>query len=691
LLLLSIIFVLSSGLFLSSLFRTTSRVSYLVAVYLFTTVNIVVNSFMAHFFHQLNSTCFFLGFEFFTLLVSYLAWSHSNKPPFLGPWKLDRGLFKADWLRFSSRKWPAIWVLGASVFVIYIFGVGLILLVPPNTNDILTTHLTRVAFWMQHGDFLRWSTPNTFNLIYPINSNLLMLWMMLFSRSWLAAGLIQWSASLVGGAAIYGISLQLGWGRPGAFFAGLIWLSLPEILLQSTTTQLDLIVAVFSVIAVYFLIAGFRNQVWQELVLSGLAIGLAVGTKQIALFLLPGFALFTLIIWLKDRKSFSRKAVIWVISSSICLIVFGSYIYFQNLILFQNPLGDADTLSHQVGAQKDWGIRSNLTYNSVRFIYQSLDPSGVPFQFADNFTSLKSGLFKPILSSIGLNLEDPVAVHDPDVLFSYGEISPIQEDRSWYGLLGFGLVFLLTPVQFVLGIKKKDPYRFGLVSLVLIYAVLVLALRPGWDPYQGRYFIPVVALTSPFLAFLIRPGLGWRVLVWIMVVFATLSMVYTTLVNQGKPLVSYPRLQSILIPDSVQVTELARNQLMTFAQVNFPAQRDIWDLDMTGRQLIQNSAMVKPVRMVEEFVPADATLALGFTRNLPVLPFFGHRPTRRIYQVFPPETLLDKSWFQDNQIDFLLLHLPDPKMPMPPGWLILYQTSGEWALYYPEWNVPSTP
>ena len=168
------------------------------------------------------------------------------------------------------KDWTAVWVFAIVVLVFYAVGIFLILLVPRNTNDILTTHLARVAFWLQHGDMFPWNTPNKFNLIYPINANLLMLWTMLFTNSWLITGFIQWFSALAGAVSIFGISRRLGWHRAGALFAGLVWLSLPEILLQSTTTQLDLLVGVLVVIAIDFLISGSQNRNSREIALEAL-------------------------------------------------------------------------------------------------------------------------------------------------------------------------------------------------------------------------------------------------------------------------------------------------------------------------------------------------------------------------------------------------------------------------------------
>jgi hypothetical protein len=117
----------------------------------------------------------------------------------------------------------------------------------------------------------------------------------------------------------------------------------------------------------------------------------------------------------------------------------------------------------------------------------------------------------------------------------------------------------------------------------------------------------------------------------------------------------------------------------------FPNSHDIWDLNRTERQLLQNGSMVGPVNLVQQHVPENASLALGFANYLPAFPFFGEHLSRKLYPVYPPEMLQDEQWFRDNHIDFLLLHLNDKLMRNPPSWLIPYQRNGEWELYYPEW------
>ena len=390
------------AIFVASIFRFKTRVSHGLSIYLLVNVDLILVGFFGHFFHQLNSIPFFLTAQFLLFILAILAWILLKKPSLTGPWQFKKIKFSRGSLLSSWRQWPAIWILGTVVLAVYIVGFILILLVPPNTNDILTTHLTRVAFWLQHGDMLPWLTPNNFNLIYPVNANLLMLWCMLFTKSWFSAGFIQWFGAVAGAMSIYAVSRRLGWNRPGAIFAGLVWLSLPEIMLQSTTTQLDLIMAVFAAIAIYLMISSFQSQNSGEAVLSGLAVGMAVGTKQAALFLLPGFAVFLFLLWVKDGRRDSRTILTWLIAAGFGTILFGSYIYIQNLIIFKNPMGDPETLSQQVGGQKGWGLKDNLTYNPARFFYQSLDVSGIPLQFSDNLVALKIHIFQTNILRFGI-------------------------------------------------------------------------------------------------------------------------------------------------------------------------------------------------------------------------------------------------------------------------------------------------
>ena len=162
----------------------------------------------------------------------------------------------------------------------------------------MTTHMVRVGYWLQFGSFLHWASQNILQIIYPINAQSQILWTVLMTGSDHLAGFVQFMGIPIGGISIIGICRLLNYSRPQSVFAGLLWMTLPEIILQSTTTQNDLVVSGLIIACVYFLYDGLISGNSEAFVLSSLALGLALGTKQTTFFILPGLGLICLIIFL---------------------------------------------------------------------------------------------------------------------------------------------------------------------------------------------------------------------------------------------------------------------------------------------------------------------------------------------------------------------------------------------------------
>jgi 4-amino-4-deoxy-L-arabinose transferase-like glycosyltransferase len=690
LIILSFLLISTFAVFISACLRITSRPAYFLSVYILALTNIILTGLTASIFILLNNQVYFLTIEFLLALVSLVWWLRSEKPAIFGPWQTRKDIFPQDWWKNSWKEWAVVWGLGILILFVYLIGAWLVWNVPSNTNDSLLNHLARVGYWLQHGNLLIWPTPSYHNIVYPVNANLLMLWTILFTRNDLLVGFIQWTAALASATAIFGLARLLGWDRPQSLLAGLLWLTLPEILMQSTTTQLDLVVATLFLITIYFFILGIQQKSIQIIILSSLTLGLTIGTKQVAIFALPGLALFILIIWLKDRKKNSKLIITWILASMVSVFLLGSYIYFQNSIFFGNPIGNKQSIAAEINGRSEGTFANKLTFNTARLFYQGIDFTGLPPLIIDNLINTKSRILKPVFYTLGMNLESTVAVHRLSALFKYLDIPPIQEDTSWYGLLGFFLFVPLSIINFIRGIRERDPFRIGLVVMSFAFFLVVIALRPGWEPFEGRYLIISIALISPFAADILRKGLGWRILDWLVVAIAAVTMFNVTLSNANKPLISYPRLQEMIRPLFAGSSEREIEWINSLIRYSFPNSNDIWDMNHTERQLLQNGSMVGPVNLVQQYVPVNSSLALGFANYLPVFPFFGEHLTRKLYPVYPPEKLQDEKWFKDNKIEYILLHLNDKLMQNPPAWLIPYQRSGEWELYYPEWVKPES-
>jgi hypothetical protein len=688
---LTLFLVIFTSVFLASVLRINHRPGYLLAVFLIGMTNIVISGLLGHFFSTLNNQIYFLFLEFFFAVSALAFWAGKKRPSLLGPWQNVQDILPRNGWRKNFRDWRIVWVLAVFVLTIYILGAFQIFLLPPNTNDSLLNHLARVGYWLQHGNMSLWPTPSTHNIIYPVNGNLLFLWTMLFTHGDNLTGFVQWSAAWASALAIYSIARLLGWAKPHSLFAGLLWLTLPEIYFQSTTTQQDLFVAALFIISIYFLIYGLINQNWVAILYSSLAFGLSIGSKQIVLFAIPGLVLFLVLVNLIDRTKYRYLLLKWMLFAAIFTLTLGSFIYFQNIKAFGNPLGDKESLSIQIQGRNKASLAEKFLYNNSRLFYQSIDFSGFPQSLSNDLIRLKVAVFKPVFELARLNLESPTAVQNIQAPFSYMAVQKNQEDESWYGLIGLLLLIPISIIQLILGIKQKNPFRIGLVLMAYTFWLMVAVFRPGWELFEGRYLMISFGLLSPFYASLLRRNLVWKILDWLIVGYVAITSVILILNNQAKPLLSYPRVQSLINANFPDLPKTEKQKIFELVQVNIPAATDIWNSTRTRNQLRQTVMMEEPVRLVTTFIKEDASIALGFSTYLPVFPLFGDHFTRKLFPVYPPETLLDKSWFQNNKIDFLLLYLSDPQMPNPPSWLIPYRTQGNWALYYPEWNKPATP
>jgi hypothetical protein len=424
------------------------------------------------------------------------------------------------------------------------------------------------------------------------------------------------------------------------------------------------------------------------MVLASLAMGLTLGTKQIPVFVAPGMLVMVLIVWLKDRKNHLKPILTWAAASIIFTLLLGSYIYIQNTIVFHNPLGDEITLNDQISGNKGGSVTDNLVYNSARDFYQSIDFTGLPNVYIDNLIALKARLFKPVFTFLGLDLESATAVHKDTVLFSYLDNPEIQEDKTWYGPLSFLLLVPTVIIQLVQGFRRHDPIRLGLIFMFVSFFLIETAVRPGWEPFQGRYFILALVLVAPFIASFYQPELRWRILNWLSVFLAAVIVFSVMASNSGKPLLSYNRLQTMAKPYTSQLSTKEQKKINALIRISFPNAKDIWDLDRTGRQLLQGGGMGGAMILVNQYVPEDATLALGFTQNMFTFPFFGEHLTRRLIPVYPPGRLQDEQWFKENGIQYMILYLNDPLLKNKPSWLVQYQRYGNWGLYYPAWNPP---
>ena len=166
---------------------------------------------------------------------------------------------------------------------------------------------------LQRGSFFPWATDRVWQITYPVNMQLQMFWTVLFLGTDRIVEIVQWLGALAAMLAVFGLARLLGASRAQALFAGLVWATFPEIVLEATTTQNDLVAGTLFAAMLYLFFLGLAKQNNGALVLSGVALALGMGTKQTLFFLIPGLGMAVLLALLLsaqgERKDTSAQSV----------------------------------------------------------------------------------------------------------------------------------------------------------------------------------------------------------------------------------------------------------------------------------------------------------------------------------------------------------------------------------------------
>ncbi len=455
-------------------------------------------------------------------------------------------------------------LIGFFFAVLFIIGIT----TPPNNLDSLHTHLPRIYYWLQHGSLANWEATSINHLIYPVNAHLQGLWLFLLGGNEKLFFLVSWFSLLVICCAVYETARQLNFSSTQALFSIMVMLTFPVMILQTFSFQNDLVVTALVMTGFSLLYTYRATKAPVVLAFAMLALSLSLGVKQTAFFALPAEIMLVLVMVIK--KQIEKRHVPVLGLFLLFFIVFSSFKYIQNAINFHSFFGVNDLLSDQ--KLNITNIAAKAAINAPRFSYDLLDPGGLGYQAKSSFITIKANVFQALTSRLGISLEsnDYLAPgYDKNERFNYMWERPLTEDTAWFGPLFMILIFFTILV--VLIQKKSEAKMYLLFAIVLnfSYFIIVLIQRPGWDPYQGRYFILSIAPLVPLTGILIPLKKFPNV---IALTLSTLVFVYLStniiLFNGSKPVVTsntvvnFQNNTILLIPETEKIQLILKNFLM---------------------------------------------------------------------------------------------------------------------------------
>jgi hypothetical protein len=515
-------------------------------------------------------------------------------------------------------------VLAALVAAAFVYVLALVLSTPPNGWDQLNYHLARAALWIQaeRVGYVDAAYDGRINA-YPPHGEIGLAFALDVTRNEVFAATVQLIAALVCGVGVFALARRQRFGRREAAFGALLFLALPIVLLQASSTKNDVVVASFLVVAAVFVLGDSRRA----LGLAALATALAVGAKFTSFY---GVVVLLALAVLSEPRARRGARVVALVAGTVV----GLYWYVVNQVETGMPLGDTsgipgltaplqprENLVAAVGLVVDWldvsGARGAdlwlylvaalLTAGVIALAARRRGVSGTRAALIAGCVvgapvvlyTLASEVGRPLLTGTYDLLGEPVAYIPPD---EDPNSSPrlASDTGSWFGPVGLVLAVGVGVAGIVLTRRGALP-RIAVVCAVapLVWTAMVAASLT-YHPWQGRFFIFPVALSASLWGLALRvPAAAWGV-----TVASGLTMLLSLVHYYEKP-------------SGLRLLERG-------------ATPSVWRMDRWQVQSQHDPSIGPVLQFLDDEVPPTDSLALALGVNDFGFPAFGSRLERRI-------------------------------------------------------------
>lgn len=394
------------------------------------------------------------------IILTLIIYQKRKKKILISYLKFDIYVFKNPPLIFIC------FVLLVTFFIAIIY--------PPNTWDSMTYHLPRVEEWIQNGNLNHFYTSNPRQTMYaPFAEILILQGRILSGNDWLM-NLVQWFSFAGTIITISKIACSLGLNSKMQLITAIFFATLPMAILQSTSTQNDLVVTFWLTCMAERLLVWKQYKTLRFTIDFGLALGLAILTKGTAYPIALPFVLIFAFLCLKNYKKYLMNAII---AGLICLTVNSPHLL-RNYIYFGNPIEtNNETMSSFTLKSFIFSGLSNIYVNTP-----------IPLPYSENINHKLECVDKSIYTFGKIFIFN----------FNYwakslGEIAPFHEDAVKNPLHTILLIGSFVFILFKKGISKM--YLFMVFASLCTFVFCI-----PWQPWITRLQLPLFALSAPLFS-----------------------------------------------------------------------------------------------------------------------------------------------------------------------------------------------
>lgn len=483
----SVILVLACSFFIASSVESKNIINFIICFILSAFANIVLTFELLSLFSGI-SVINVLITNFLFALLGFGFWIAKKCP--LSTFDIKAGIKK---ILTAAKLDKTIAALLIGFLFACIVSLVLIVIIPGVDIDSSTYRVVRALFWIDHGNLNHFYAAEARMIMFPINSEILYAWFMLFLKNDSLLFTFNFCSIWLFIGALAGILSYITSSLRKKLWTILISLSIPFVILRYTGLETGVLIAALVLSSIYFYMEFLKKKKISSCFFSALALALGVGTKTTVILLLP--ALFLWCIWYSvycRKKEFYKPILRFTLYFTISFLLFAAYNYILNFLNFGNFISANNVADAHANTD---GFLSTFP-NLYRYIFDFLAFPEAPWSAAlsSKILLLREGLLRFLNADIGFGATSAIFHNVPY------SVSSASSSTGLFGPVLFIPLYIYTIYK---SFKVRTKRSMLLLSFLLIFlfTMIIMSYKLAFMSFNIRFVATFVLLTVPLISY----------------------------------------------------------------------------------------------------------------------------------------------------------------------------------------------
>jgi len=417
-------------------------------------------------------------------------------------------------------------ILLGSVSVILLLILAQSIIYPPNNWDSMTYHMARITSWVSHQSVAYYPTSIVRQLYEPPFAEYLIAHISILSKGDYFANPVQLFFLLFTIVGIVLILEEFGLGVRYKVVAVVLAVTIPEVVLEASSTQNDIVVSFFIIAACYFAFRAVRSGRFTDHLFLGLAVGLGILTKGTAYIYLAPVLLFwgigSLVCLFRTRN---YNYLLLPLMVAMLAISINAGQYYRNYNYSKNVLG----------TDKEEGkTYANQKMSAGLLLSSAIKNAGMHFSlmYAKPVAKLSTKVVYKLHAMAGMDINDP-AVNYRNSVYIINEV--VTDEDGGPNMIHF---ILIAASFVILGwgiIKLKHQPIVNILLAIVVLQVIFFCAYLKWQPWVSRLHVPMFLLAIPLVCYALSINKVLKKIVYVVTPVILVYALLVTLHNARRP------------------------------------------------------------------------------------------------------------------------------------------------------------